>query len=62
MTNSTEPLDYEIVESKIDGDFGVWTPDKAGACIGIGKTREQAVKNAIATMGNTIAGLAELIA
>lgn len=63
MTNTTEILDYEIVESKYEGDFEVWTPShEVGACIGCGKTREEAAKNAIACLGKTIADLAETIA
>ena len=61
MTNSTQALDYEIIPSRIDGDFAVWTPDQTGGIIGIGKTREEAIVNAIASMGSTIAEMAELI-
>lgn len=62
MTNSSEGLDYEIKQSKTDGDFEVWTPDESGGIIGIGATREEAAQNAIASLGRTIANLAELIA
>lgn len=62
MNNSVEALDYEIKQSSIEKDFEVWTPDATGACIGIGKTREEAAKNAIACLGLTVASLAELIA
>ena len=62
MNHSIEAVDYEIKQSKIDGNFEVWTPDTTGGIIGIGKTREDAIKNAIATLGHTIASLVELIA
>lgn len=56
---TTEALDCEIVRARHDEDFEVWTPDaQVGAVIGIGKTREEAAKNAIACLGLTIAKLA----
>lgn len=61
MTNTPQAMDYEIVKSEIDGDFEVWTPDVTGGCIGAGKTREAAIKNAVATLGLTVADLMELI-
>lgn len=62
MTNTIEALDYEIVKCKYEDGFEVWTPDTCGGIIGLGKTREEAVRNAIACMGLTVASLAELIA
>lgn len=60
MTNTIEALDYEILESQIPGEnhFNVWTPDRTGGIIGIGKTREDAAKNAIDCLGMTIMKIA----
>ena len=53
-----EPLDYEIVEEE-DGDFAVWTPDSNGGVIGLGKTKQEAVHNAITSLGMTIVKLVD---
>lgn len=42
-----ESLDYEIFKGRDFNQWEVWTPDGAGACIGIGKTKRDAILNAI---------------
>ena len=61
MKNFAEALDYEIVLSENYKEILVWTPDETGAVIGSGKTREEAVINAVGALGATIASLLELI-
>lgn len=50
------PLDYEILKWNSD-DFQVWTPDETGACIGAGKTRKEAIEDAVTTLLLTAAKL-----
>lgn len=55
-----EALDYVIVQTSSNEDFMVWTPDNTGGVIGSGKTREEAINNAIDCLGLTIADLKKL--
>ncbi len=58
LPTGPEPLDYDIIESE-DGDFAVWTPDGSGGVIGMGDTKQEAVKSAITMLSLTIAKLVE---
>lgn len=51
-------LDY--VWSADEGEWQIWTPDLTGGIIGIGNTKEEAAKSAIANLGLTIADLVQI--
>lgn len=56
----SEGLEYVVVQVE-PNEVQVWTPDTTGACIGSGKTREEALVSAIRCMAKTIATLAKLL-
>lgn len=55
-------LDYEIVQDPDGEEFMVWTPDyDIGGVLGIGATKQEAIRDAIATMGEAIVEMARAL-
>lgn len=49
-THKRTALDYEILQWDLGRGFQVWVPDDNGACIGGGKTRKEAIEDAVTTL------------